>query len=56
MTIPPPPPEPLPASTLSKSELLGLPRVTAADVGVREDWNHLNEQRQCARKERSSVI
>ncbi|KAG1871388.1 hypothetical protein F4604DRAFT_1769337 [Suillus subluteus] len=52
MTTPAPPPKPLPASTLSKSELLGLPRLTAADVGVGEDWGHLNKRRRRARKEK----
>jgi hypothetical protein len=52
MTTPSPLPKPLPASTLSKSELLGLPRLTAADVGVGEDWSHLNKRRQRARKEK----
>jgi hypothetical protein len=49
-STPPPPPKPSPSSTLSKSELLGLPRLTAADVGVGEDWSHLNKRRQRARK------
>ncbi|KAG2140592.1 hypothetical protein DEU56DRAFT_900808 [Suillus clintonianus] len=49
---PPPPLKPLPVSTLSKSELLGLPRLTAADVGVGEDWSHLNKRRRRARKEK----
>ncbi|KAG1733826.1 hypothetical protein EDB19DRAFT_1999974 [Suillus lakei] len=52
MTASPPPPKPLPASTFSKSESLGLPRFTAADVGVGEDWSHLNKRRQRARKEK----
>ncbi|KAG1744149.1 uncharacterized protein EDB91DRAFT_1080941 [Suillus paluster] len=51
-TTPTPPPKPSPAPTLSKSELLGLPRLTAADVGVGEDWSHLNKRRQRARKEK----
>ncbi|KAG0707208.1 hypothetical protein DFH29DRAFT_1076467 [Suillus ampliporus] len=49
---PPPPPKPSPPPSLSKSELLGLPRLTAADVGVGEDWSHLNKRRQRARKEK----
>ncbi|KAG2144115.1 uncharacterized protein EDB93DRAFT_1087812, partial [Suillus bovinus] len=52
ITTPSPPPKPSPASTQSKSELLGLPRFTAADVGVGEDWSHSNKRRQHARKEK----
>ncbi|KAG1844702.1 hypothetical protein F4604DRAFT_1908169 [Suillus subluteus] len=52
MTTPPPPPNPLPASTLRKSELLGLPRLMAGDVGVGEDWSHLDKRRQRSRKEK----
>jgi hypothetical protein len=48
--MPPPPPTPLPASTLLKSELLGLPRLMTADVGVGEDWSHLKKRRECMRK------
>ncbi|KAG1850298.1 hypothetical protein C8R48DRAFT_662848 [Suillus tomentosus] len=47
MMMPPPPPKPLPA-LLSR----GSPWFTAADVGVVEDWSHLNKQRQRTRKEK----
>ncbi|KAG2028619.1 hypothetical protein BDR03DRAFT_976450 [Suillus americanus] len=52
MMTPPSLPKPLRASMLSKSELLGLPRLTAFDVGVGKDWSHLNKQRQRVRKEK----
>ncbi|KAG1732531.1 hypothetical protein EDD22DRAFT_374077 [Suillus occidentalis] len=52
MKTPPPPPKLVSTSTLSKLELLGLPRLMAADVGVGEDWSHFYKRRRRARKEK----
>ncbi|KAG1732532.1 hypothetical protein EDD22DRAFT_810283 [Suillus occidentalis] len=45
MKTPPPPSKLMSTSTLSKSQLLGLSRPMAADVGVGEDWNHMKERK-----------